>query len=177
MDKNKPYAFKNCSSLFGYSASTHVRSGGTCTLCTGGEGRLDFDFWRQLTVEHLVGQSQGGKIKDIKALVGKFFPDLDIEEAREFANQINDLNTVTACHFCNATTSRMRSAHSMREIIQSGAGDLETTVINVRAACEQVLRHKQKSVKWKLASVRQAFDREVKPNLEATRLMISEGAT
>ena len=173
MDMNKPYPYRNCSSLFGYSASVHARSGGICALCKGGGGRLEFDYWRQLTVEHLVGQSQGGSMKDIKALVSEFFPDLDVEEAREFAGQVDDRNTVTACHFCNATTSRMQSPQSMREIIESAGGDRDTTLKNVGDACKQVLRHKKESVKWKLKSVRQAFDRDVKPDLESRRSIIS----
>ena len=177
MDMNKPYPYTNCSSLFGYSAGAHARSGGICALCEGGEGRLEFEFWRQLTVEHLVGQSQGGSIKDIKALVGEFFPDLGVEEVKELANQIDVRNTVTACHFCNATTSRMQSLQSMREIIESAAGGRDTTLKNVGDACKQILRHKKDSVKWKLKSVRHAFDRKVKPGLETRRSIISEGST
>lgn len=116
-------------------------------------------------------------MKTIKALVSEFFPDLDIEEAREFAGQVNARNTVTACHFCNATTSRMRAPQSMREIIESAAGDRGTALKNVGDVCQQILRNKKESVKWKLESVREAFDREVKPDLKDRRSITSGSIT
>jgi hypothetical protein len=60
MNDRPPYDFRNCTSLFGYSAAVHVRSGGSCELCDAGDSS-DFDWWRQLTVEHLIGEGQGGE--------------------------------------------------------------------------------------------------------------------
>src|SRR5205807_243716 len=54
------YDYRNCQSLFGYAAKVHERSGGVCQLCSAGAAGLDFDLWRQMTVEHLIGESQGG---------------------------------------------------------------------------------------------------------------------
>ena len=53
------YDYRNCQSLFGYAAKVHERSGGVCQLCGAGTAGLDFDLWRQMTVEHLIGESQG----------------------------------------------------------------------------------------------------------------------
>jgi hypothetical protein len=175
MYQEKPYAFKEFSSLLDYSANTHIRSGGICALCDAGGSRLDFDFWRQLTVEHLLGKSQGGDFKNIRALIGELFPGLDSAHSEALTYQVDEINTVTACHNCNHMTSQMKAPESMREIIESGAGDVVHTLENVREACGQILWHKRESVDWKLASVRQAFDRDVLPGLEATRLKISEG--
>jgi hypothetical protein len=72
------YDYRNCASLFGYSAEAHDRSGGVCQLCLAGGN--NFDFWRQLTVEHLIGQSQGGYLAQIKELVSEIFPDLNAAE-------------------------------------------------------------------------------------------------
>jgi hypothetical protein len=47
----KDYDYRNCQSLFGYAAKVHERSGGVCQLCGAGGPEVDFDFWRQLTVE------------------------------------------------------------------------------------------------------------------------------
>jgi hypothetical protein len=61
--------------LLGYAAQVHERSGAVCQLCGYGKGRQpDFDMWRQLTVEHLIGESQGGYLTSIRASVGKGSP-------------------------------------------------------------------------------------------------------
>jgi hypothetical protein len=71
------YDYRNCQSLFGYAASVHVRSGGVCQLCGADGGPARFDFWRQLSVEHLIGESQGGYLRAIKTAAARRFPDLD----------------------------------------------------------------------------------------------------
>ncbi len=67
-------------SLRGYGHETHVKCNFTCQYC-GYDGRA-FPNWFQLTVDHIVPQSQGGT---------------DDGE-----------NLVTACHACNSITSRMK---------------------------------------------------------------------
>lgn len=79
---NKPYNYKNCQSLFGYASKVHIRSGGRCQLCLCGGQPLNFDLWRQLTVEHLIGESQGGYKKAIRQAVVQRFPDLSSDEQR-----------------------------------------------------------------------------------------------
>jgi pentatricopeptide repeat protein len=44
--------------LFGYAAKVHERSGGICQLCGAGRVELAFDLWRQMTVEHLIGEAR-----------------------------------------------------------------------------------------------------------------------
>ena len=91
---NKRYNYRNCQSLFGYAQDAHKRSGGICQLC--GAGMVEpssFDLWRQLTVEHLVGASQGGYINEIRVTIGKRFPGLSNEQREELALRIDRANT------------------------------------------------------------------------------------
>ena len=93
----------------GWSRAEHERSGGICQL--GGEvsRELDFDLWRQMSVEHLIGESQGGYRTQIERALTARFPDLDASRVAELAHRIDQANTVTACSFCNSTTSRTRA--------------------------------------------------------------------
>ena len=121
---NKRYNYRNCQSLFGYAQDVHKRSGGICQLCGAGMGEpSSFDLWRQLTVEHLVGASQGGYIKEIRVAISKRFPGLSNEEREELALRIDRANTATACSFCNATTSRDRNPKNMAQLISEAKGE------------------------------------------------------
>src|SRR5438552_1515445 len=93
----KPYDYRNCSSLFGYSAQVHIRSGGMCELCGCGAERIDFDLWRQMTVEHLLGESQGGYPRQIREALLTRFPDLTPDDVARLTSVIDEANTVTAC--------------------------------------------------------------------------------
>jgi hypothetical protein len=165
---NKPYDYRNCSSLFGYSAAAHTRSGGICQLCGAGGDEIDFDFWRQLTVEHLVGESQGGYRAKIQEAVADRFPEMSVQERSEFAGRIDAANTVTACSFCNATTSRTRHHQSMQELI-AAPGSPEEVFNAVTVVLAEILVSKRATVAWKLESVRVAFDADVAPNLAVAR--------
>ncbi len=116
------YNYRNCQSLFGYAYDVHQRSGGICQLCGAGGAEPSFDLWRQLTVEHLIGKKQGGYLKDIKHLVSEFFPELDATAQVKLARAIDAKNTVTACSFCNSSTSRNVSI-SMRELVAAAVSD------------------------------------------------------
>ena len=115
------YNYKNCQSLFGYAFAVHLRSGGICQLCGAGENGVSFDLWRQLTVEHLIGKKQGGYLKDIRKTVEDIFPELGCNEQINLSSAIDAVNTVTACSFCNSTTSRDSSEISMKELVASAA--------------------------------------------------------
>ena len=113
----KDYDYRNCQSLFGYAAKVHERSGGVCQLCGAGGPEVDFDFWRQLTVEHLIGEGQGGYVLQIVAALKARFPSLDSEVITELARRIDEANTITACSFCNSTTSRNKAPIAMSDAI------------------------------------------------------------
>src|SRR5438105_2812578 len=104
MDKMEtPYNYKDCQSLFGYAQRVHEGSGGICQLCNCGSGPgVDFNLWRQMTVEHLIGETQGGYLHQIRAVVAQRFQDLPAREREDIAQRIDTANTVTACSLCNS---------------------------------------------------------------------------
>ena len=154
------YNYKNCKSLFGYSASVHIRSGGKCQLCGCGGSPLDFNLWRQMTVEHLIGKSQGGYLKQIRIAVKARFPEFSNEDCESLSKRIDELNTVTACSFCNSTTSRDINHKTMNEILIE-AGSFDNVETYISGELQLILKRKIKDVKWKLLSVEYAFQREV----------------
>jgi len=167
---NKRYDYRNCQSLFGYAQDVHKRSGGICQLCGAGLGESsNFDLWRQLTVEHLVGKSQGGYISEIRVTIGKRFPGLSNEQREELALRIDRANTVTACSFCNATTSRERNPETMAQLISEAKGEPDVAVNEVVLRLEEVLKRKRTDVRWKLDSIRGAFYSIIKPELDKNK--------
>jgi len=164
------YDYRNCQSLFGYAAQVYLRSGGICQLCGTGNEELDFDLWRQLTVEHLIGESQGGYLKAIRSALDKRFADMDAAERGSLASRVDAANTVTACSFCNATTSRTRSEVSMSDAIATAPdGPVEAVYTHITKDLDQILESKRADVAWKLLSVRSQFDEVVCPALQAAR--------
>jgi hypothetical protein len=164
------YDYRNCQSLFGYSAAVHERSGGVCELCGCGGGDLDFDLWRQMTVEHLIGESQGGYLPQIRGALTSRFPQWSLQEIEVLARRIDAANTITACSFCNSTTSRARANIGMREAIdQAPAGAQDTVFRAVTAQLSDVAAAKRREVAWKLDSVRSAFAELVAPKLRMAR--------
>jgi hypothetical protein len=165
----RSYDYRNCQSLFGYAAQVHVRSGGICALCDYGRRELDFDKWRQLTVEHLIGESQGGHRRDIRADLAAKYPSLSPDQLRDLAVGIDELNTVTACSFCNSTTSRTQAPFSLREVIATGPDEMTSLLSAVREATSAALERKRADVSWKLSAVRAAYEDRVVPGLRNTR--------
>lgn len=165
----RPYDHRNCQSLFGYAAEVHERSGGACQLCDAGGQHLDFDLWRQLTVEHLIGESQGGYLAQIRAALRTRLPDLGQDDLETLARSIDVANTITACSFCNSTTSRGRAPIGMAEAIQAAPSEPEALFTAVTDGLAAILAAKRAEVEWKLSSVRKAFDERVVPKLQARR--------
>jgi hypothetical protein len=114
-----------------------------------------------MTVEHLIGKSQGGYLKQIRAAVATRFPDLSPPACENLSQRIDALNTVSACGFCNSTTSRDVSQKTMPEILNEAQGTVEEVETYVAAELQRVLERKRMDVQWKLASVKEAFQREV----------------
>lgn len=165
------YDHRDCQALFGYAAKVHDRSGGVCQFCGAGAVGLDFDLWRQMTVEHLIGKSQGGYRDQISVSLTGRFPGLSAVEVAELAGLIDAANTVTACSFCNATTSRAQAPVSMTSIIEAAPdGPPEQVFSHVTAGLGAILAGKRRDVAWKLASVRKVFDSQVAPRLADARV-------
>ena len=67
---HKPYDYRNCQSLFGYALNVHKRSGCVCQFCGCSAGeQVDFDVWRQMSVEHIIGRIKGGDVRDVRWLL------------------------------------------------------------------------------------------------------------
>jgi len=154
----EPYNYKQCQSLFGYSFDVHVRSAGTCQLCGCGGENLTFDLWRQMTVEHIIGKSQGGYLKEIRLAVAERFPNLSVSERESISKKIDSMNTVTACSFCNSTTSRDSSDKSMSELIRKSTGDPREAVSQIDSKLKDILERKRSGVQRKLESVRKGYE-------------------
>lgn len=165
-----PYDYKQCQSLFGYSFDVHVRSSGTCQLCSSGGAELTFDLWRQMTVEHIIGKSQGGYLKDIRLVIAECFPNLRISEREALSKAIDAANTVTACSFCNSTTSRDSCHISMGDLIRATTGQPSQVIAQISAALQPVLERKRANVRWKLESVRKAYESNFLSALSAAPL-------
>lgn len=163
----KKYNYKNCQSLFGYSAEVHVRCKGRCQLCGCGGMPLNFDLWRQMTVEHLIGKSQGGYLKQIKELVNLKFSSYSENEKNSLAKEIDAINTVTACQFCNSTTSRDISEVSMYQLFKNSSGSRDKLIQCITSVCGDILNKKKHSVKWKLESVKEAFNEQVSATISS----------
>lgn len=161
----KIYNYKNCQSLFGYSAEVHIRCKGKCQLCGYGREPLDFDMWRQMTVEHLIGKSQGGYLKQIRESVKMKFPEYQVSEVEVLSKKIDALNTVTACQFCNSTTSRDESQISMGDLITDLDIDHDSALQSIEKVCLEILKKKKEKVEWKLQSVKKAFHAHVSPQI------------
>ncbi|MCL4552796.1 MAG: hypothetical protein M1305_04500 [Candidatus Marsarchaeota archaeon] len=172
-DRQYRYDPKGCQSLLGYGRAVHARSGGVCEYCGLGKERVDFSVWRQLSVDHVVPVKLfSGRGRTLRSV----FPKLPNVELRKLAKEINRINLVTACNFCNSMTSRMDFA--INEILSSDSCDEATSVdaepvqdmlgrLEQRVA--QVLPMKRNRVRQRLAELRKTFDEEVRPELEAVR--------
>lgn len=156
----KKYDYRNCQSLFGYAVNAHIRSHGQCQLCGCGGEPLDFDLWRQMTVEHIIGKSQGGYLKQISEYVKNKFPEIPQEEQRNISNQIDTFNTVTACSFCNSTTSRKKNMKSMEDLLLESNDSVDEILSHIKKSLQETLEQKRAEVKWKLDSIKQAFKTE-----------------
>ena len=166
------YNYKNCQSLFGYAYAVHLRSGGVCQLCDAGGGEPSFDLWRQLTVEHIIGKTHGGYLKDIKKAVSDLLPELSIAEQRELSVELDAANTVTACSFCNSTTSRDSSEASMRDLISESlkiSRSPSEVVRRVAAETRKILERKRADVAWKLKAIRSQYEQGFLPSVSSNK--------
>lgn len=164
------YDPKNCQSLFGYGKAAHERSGGICEYCGLGASELDFDIWRQFSVDHVIPARLLHNIRDK-------FPRFDKKTAQVLEERINRINLVTACNFCNSMTSRMpfpvddilcddrfNDVTSIEdESVQSMLRNIELRVQNIKAI-------KRIYVQERLAEIRSEFRKNVEPMLLKSRV-------
>jgi len=160
-----PYDYRNCQSLFGYAEFVHRRSGGVCQLCGCGASLIDFDLWRQFTVEHLIGSSQNGYLKQIRISVAQRFPTFSDSENLALSSKIDSANTVTACSFCNSTTSRDHHTQTMDDMILNLGETADEMLALIVDELATILDNKRNAVRWKIESVRAAFENRIEPYL------------
>jgi hypothetical protein len=120
-----------------------------------------------MTVEHLIGRSQGGYPADILlAIKARFFQFPEPDQLR-LARQIDEANTVTACSFCNSMTSRDRSSRNMEQLLTEAEGSPDEVLAAISGELQAILERKRAEVQWKLQSVRRAFDEVIVPGLRS----------
>jgi hypothetical protein len=128
----------------GYGRATHERAGGIGQLCDCGDGpEVDFDPWRQFTIEHLIGEGQGGYPRRIRAAVDSRFVQLAQDERWALAARIHEANIVTACQFCNSVTSRDGAPFTMEEAIADLSLDRDEVRVTVARLGVRWLHAKQ----------------------------------
>jgi hypothetical protein len=118
-----------------------------------------------MTVEHLIGKSQCGYLKQIRIAVAVRFPDISPAERESLSHRLDAQNTVTACSFCNSTTSRVINKKTMAELLNEAQGSISDIEAYISSQLQLILERKRKDVQCKLASVREAFQNEVHPKI------------
>lgn len=168
----KPYDYRNCQSLFGYALNVHKRSGGICQFCGCNAGeQVNFDLWRQMSVEHILGRIKGGDVKDVRMATARRFPELSPAERERLVKRIDEANTVTACGFCNSMTSQHdKYGKRMSELLDGAEGSPDEVVNVVLLEISKMFEEKRADVGRKIEAVRNAFDKLVKPDLIKARV-------
>ncbi len=86
------YDPKSCQSLLGYGRAAHARSGGRCKYCDFGKERIDFNMWRQLSIDHVVpARLFPGEGRTLQSI----FPRLPKPELDKLTDEINRINLST----------------------------------------------------------------------------------
>ncbi|OHB55640.1 MAG: hypothetical protein A2Y12_14990 [Planctomycetes bacterium GWF2_42_9] len=119
-----------------------------------------------MTVEHIIGESQGGYLYQITEALSRKYPELSTEALENMAKSIDQANTITCCSFCDASTSRNRCNISMTELIKTTNGTPSELVEIIKKELNSILEQKKSVIEWKLASIKKAFETEIKPAIE-----------
>ena len=149
----------------------HKRSGGICQLCGCNSGdTVNFDLWRQMSVEHVIGRIRGGDVKVIAVAIFERFPELTPNERERLVGRIDEANTITACSFCNSLTSQQgKRGKTIAEILHDSTGSPNEIVERVLAEIDNLLEAKRADVSHKIEAVREAFEKHVEPDLRRFR--------
>jgi hypothetical protein len=175
-DARTCYDPRSCESLLGYGRAVHKKWGGVCQYCGLGKDGLDFDTWRQLSIDHVIPDRLfPGQARPFSSV----FPQLTKAQRIELAKLVNEINWVTACNFCNSMTSRMKgddvSADGIlppedhKEVMSVNDEPVQAMLGRLRKRVCEVLRKKQDYVRPRLAELQKAFDSDVKPELQSAR--------
>ena len=167
------YDPKNCQSLFGYGKNAHERSGGICVYCGIGADKLDFDIWRQFSIDHVIPRRL---LPDIN----KVFPNIEKnkELIRALRRKIDGMNLVTACNFCNSMTSRM-PIEPIKNILRFDDYENATSIddepfksmlCSLEKHIQEQIVIKRDYVQKRLSIIREEFGKVVEPTLLKKRI-------
>lgn len=133
--------------------------------------RFDFDVWRQMSVEHIIGRIKGGDVRDVRLAIARRFPELSSAERERLVQRIDEANTVTACSFCNSMTSQHdKHGRSMSELLDGAEGSPDEIVEMILLEISKIFDDKRAAVRRKIEAIHAAFDRLVKPDLLKARV-------
>jgi hypothetical protein len=113
--------------------------------------------------------TRGGYPPRIRSAVESRFPHLPEAERASLTKRIHEANIVTACQFCNSTTSRDRAPFTMEDVIAALPDDPEEALPVAAEKLQAVLEVKRQTVRWKLRSVNRGFRESIRPALLARR--------
>ena len=133
-------------------------------------------LWRQLSVEHLIGESQGGYKPQLKEAVRARFPGYPISEIKRIVDQIDIANTLTACRFCNDTTSRYVAPKTMEKLLEEAQGQApDEVIVEIQRHLTATFENKKRLVLWKLSSIEPAFQEKIREGLHQERQKQNRG--
>ena len=169
----------SCQSLLGYAAPVHERSGGICAYCDYGKGgKVQFDMWRQLSVEHVIPSPVIWRdaVKDKLARVFGWSKDdwpkkhqpQKGHRGYDFQKAIEEACCVTACHFCNSMTNRFLKKELEEEFhrildasdIRAECGEQskkEYFLKRIRRLANEPMGKKRECVAERIDKLREAF--------------------
>lgn len=168
------YNPNSCQSLLGYGRPVHKRSGGICKYCNFGKDSVNFDAWRQLSVDHIIpARLFPGEGKTLSSI----FPNLPNEELKTLAGLIDDINLVTACNFCNSMTSRMPNISVEEILVQDNFGEvfsvddpnIQQMLNRLQERVNEVLPMKRKYVRERLKRLCKTFETDIRYELYEAR--------
>ena len=194
MDKLK-WGAGNCQSLVGYADEVHRNSGGACEYCEYGSGELDFDLWRQLSLEHVIPSSWLDWKRLQRLLEELFAPypinlferkkrgSTELPEGRQLRHEIEMACCATACQFCNSMTSWFERKHGggyrsrFHAIFQSASireadgfkRRREAILKEVKKLRDEILDIKKRDVAERIQALKEHFEEHIRSGLEQHR--------
>jgi len=179
----------------GYYDEVHRKSGGICVYCDYGKGKLDFDLWRQLSLEHVIPEAWlDWKLLQglLERLLAPYPIDLferrkrgstELPKSRKLRQDIEIACCATACHSCNSMASGFERRHGTDyrrrffDIFKSpsikkanGFDDQREAILeDIRGLQDEILGIKKRDVKKRIQDLRRHFDDHIRSGLAANR--------
>jgi hypothetical protein len=100
-----------------------------------------------------------------RSAVAACFGRLNPSARRALSDRAARTNLVTACQFCNSTTSRDIAPFTMDDPIADLPDDPDEAVARLAQELQPILESKRRIAQWKLRSVHRAFCDDIGPSL------------